>query len=66
MEFGPRLRARSILVGGQSNDPASPHFTDQVQRYVDEDWKEVAFYREEVEARAQERYAPGQRGQGGS
>ena len=66
VEFGPRLRARSILVGGQSNDPASPHFTDQVQRYVDEDWKEVAFYREDVEARAQERYAPGQRGQGGS
>jgi acyl-homoserine-lactone acylase len=61
VEFGDRLRAKSILVGGQSNDPASPHFTDQVALYTGHAWKEVAFYREDVEKRATERYAPGAR-----
>jgi acyl-homoserine-lactone acylase len=27
VEFGPRIKARSILAGGQSGNPASPHFT---------------------------------------
>jgi acyl-homoserine lactone acylase PvdQ len=61
VEFGDRVRARSILVGGQSNDPASGHFIDQVPLYANGAWKEVAFYREDVESRAKERYAPGSR-----
>ena len=61
VEFGERLRAKSILVGGQSNDPQSGHFVDQVPLYVNQAWKEVAFYREDVERRATERYAPGKR-----
>jgi acyl-homoserine lactone acylase PvdQ len=61
VEFGDRLRAKSILVGGQNNDPASPHFTDQVPLYVSHEWKDVAFYREDVEQRATERYVPGAR-----
>lgn len=61
VEFGDRVRARSILVGGQSNDPESGHFVDQVPLYTGHNWKEVAFYREDVEARATERYHPGAR-----
>ncbi len=61
VEFGERVRAKSILVGGQSNDPASPHFDDQVQLYVSQRFKDVAYYLEDVERRAQERYAPGRR-----
>ncbi|MDJ0906936.1 MAG: acylase [Woeseiaceae bacterium] len=61
VEFGDRVRARSILVGGQSNDPASGHFDDQVPLYANHEWKEVAFYREDVEKRATERYTPGAR-----
>ncbi len=61
VEFGDRVRARSILIGGQSNDPASAHFVDQVSLYANAEWKEVAYYREDVEERAQERYRPGQR-----
>jgi acyl-homoserine lactone acylase PvdQ len=61
VEFGDRLLARSVLIGGQSNDPASPHFVDQVPLFTGHEWKEVAFYREDVEARATERYAPGAR-----
>jgi acyl-homoserine lactone acylase PvdQ len=61
VEFGDKVRAKSILVGGQSSDPASPHFTDQVPLYTEHEWKEVAFYREDVEKRATERYVPGAR-----
>jgi len=61
VEFGDRVRARSILVGGQSNDPDSPHFDDQVPLYVKQKFKDVAYYRDDVERRAEERYRPGQR-----
>ena len=61
VEFGDRVRAKSILVGGQSNDPDSPHFDDQAPMYARHDFKDVAYYREDVERRAQERYRPGER-----
>ena len=61
VEFGDRVKAKSMLAGGQSNDPNSPHFYDQAQRYADAKFKEVAFYKEDVEARAEETYRPGQR-----
>ena len=61
VEFGEKLKAKSILAGGQSADPDSPHFYDQVQDYVDGKFKDVAFYREDVEAKAEERYVPGKR-----
>ena len=60
VEFGDRLSAKSILAGGQSGDPASPHFNDQAQRYAERDFKEVAFYREDVEKRAERTYHPGE------
>ena len=60
VEFGDRVRAKSLLAGGQSSDPASPHFDDQAQRYVDREFKDVAYYRDDVEARAVRTYHPGQ------
>ncbi|WP_439105786.1 acylase [Congregibacter sp.] len=60
VEFGDKVRAKSMLAGGQSGDPDSPHFYDQAQSYVDRDFKDVAFYREDVEARAVRRYHPGE------
>lgn len=60
VEFGDRVKAKSLLAGGQSNDPASPHFDDQAQMYVDHEFKDVAYYREDVEARAERRYRPGE------
>jgi acyl-homoserine-lactone acylase len=62
VEFGDTVRAKSILVGGQSNDPDSPHFDDQAPLYVKQQFKDVAYYREDVERRAKERYRPGGRG----
>ncbi|WP_339858391.1 penicillin acylase family protein [Pseudohongiella acticola] len=60
VEFGERVRAKSLLAGGQSSDPTSPHFDDQAQRYADREFKDVAYYREDVEARAVRTYHPGQ------
>jgi acyl-homoserine lactone acylase PvdQ len=62
VEFGEKVKAKSILAGGQSADPNSPHFYDQAQRYADAHYKEVPFYREDVEKRMQEKYVPGKRG----
>ncbi|WP_286754899.1 acylase [Roseivirga sp. UBA838] len=61
VEFGDKVKAKSILAGGQSNDPNSPHFYDQAQRYADIKFKDVAFYKEDVLKRAEETYRPGKR-----
>lgn len=60
VEFGDKVKAKSMLAGGQSGDPSSPHFDDQAQRYVDRQFKDVAYYREDVEARAKRTYKPGE------
>lgn len=59
VEFGDKLKAKSMLAGGQSGDPDSPHFDDQVQPYIDIQFKDVAYYREDVEKRAKSTYHPG-------
>ncbi len=61
VEFGDKVKAKSMLAGGQSGDPSSPHFDDQAQRYVDRKFKDVAYYREDVEARAKWTYKPGEK-----
>ncbi len=59
VEFGDRVRAKTLLAGGQSGDPDSPHFDDQAQRYVDRVFKDVAYYKDDVERRATRTYHPG-------
>jgi len=61
VEFGEKVRAKTILAGGQSSDPDSPHFDDQAEMYANGEFKEAAFYREDIEARAEETYQPGKR-----
>lgn len=61
VEFGEKVKAKTILAGGQSSKPESPHFDDQTQRYLDVDWKDAAFYKEDVLERAIETYIPGER-----
>jgi acyl-homoserine-lactone acylase len=60
VEFGDRVRARAISAGGQSGDPASPHFGDQAARYATGDLREVYFYAPQLEAHVERRYHPGQ------
>ena len=59
VEFGDKLKAKSLLAGGQNGDPKSPHFYDQAQRYADGEFKDVFFYREDVEKNAVKTYQPG-------
>ena len=47
VEFGPRVRARAITAGGESGDPASPHFGDQVGRYAAGNLRPVYFWPED-------------------
>ena len=48
VEFGPKVRARAVSIGGTSANPASPHFGDQVDRYARGDLREVWFYPEDL------------------
>ncbi|WP_419212780.1 acylase [Maribacter sp. X9] len=61
VEFGDKVKAKTILAGGQSGNPKSPHFDDQTQMYINIDWKDAAYYREDVLNRAAETYVPGKR-----
>ena len=59
VEFGDKVTAKTMLAGGQSGDPDSPHFGDQSQRYADGKFKDVAYYKEDVQKRAKKTYQPG-------
>ena len=48
VEFGPRVKARAISIGGESNDPALVHFADQVDRYAKGDLRGVRFWPDEL------------------
>lgn len=58
VEFGPAIHAKAILSGGESGDPASPHFTDQARMFTQGLFRDVLFTREEVSAHAERSYHP--------
>jgi len=60
VEFGKKIKAKSLLAGGQSGNPASPHFWDQAEMYAEGRFKDVLFYKEEVEKHIRKKYHPGQ------
>lgn len=59
VEFGPRIRARAVSAGGQSGDPASPHFNDQAERYATGNLRDVYFYPEQLKGHVEREYRPG-------
>ncbi len=59
VEFGPRVKAKSLLAGGVSGDPASPHFNDQAGIYAKGQFKDVLFYPEDIARHAKRTYRPG-------
>lgn len=61
VEFGPRVKAKTILTGGVSGDPRSPHFNDQSERYAAVKFKDALYYREDIEKNATRTYRPGQK-----
>jgi acyl-homoserine-lactone acylase len=60
VEFGKTIRARSLLAGGETADVNSKHFFDQGEMYSKGIFKDVLFYKEEVEQHAEKRYQPGE------
>jgi penicillin amidase len=48
VEFAKKPRARSLLVFGQSADPASPHFFDQAALYSEQRFKDAWFELKEI------------------
>ncbi len=60
VEFGPQVTARAISAGGESGDPASPHFTDQAERYRTHDFRTVWFTPADVAAHTVRTYRPGE------
>jgi acyl-homoserine-lactone acylase len=59
VEFADKVRARAVTAGGESGDPASPHFNDQAQRYSAGDLREVYFYPEQLAGHTERTYHPG-------
>jgi acyl-homoserine lactone acylase PvdQ len=60
VEFGPQVRARSLLVFGQSADPNSPHHFDQGQLYSKREFKPAWFTLSEIKPNTRRAYHPGQ------
>ncbi|MDB4927163.1 penicillin acylase family protein [Mucilaginibacter sp.] len=60
IDFGTKIKARSIITGGQSFDPKSKHFTDQADGYINGKFKDVLFYKDDVLKHAEKSYHPGE------
>jgi acyl-homoserine lactone acylase PvdQ len=60
VEFGKRIRAKSLLAGGESGNPNSSHFFDQGYMYTKGIFKEVLFYKDDVLKHAERVYHPGE------
>ena len=60
IEFGKKVKAKSLLAGGESGDKNSIHFGDQAQMYTKGTFKEVLFYKEDVLKHAEKTYHPGE------
>ena len=60
VEFGKKLKAKTIMTGGESFDPLSPHFTDQAEGFIKGQFKDIHFYREDVMKHAVRTYHPGE------
>ncbi|MES2017232.1 MAG: penicillin acylase family protein [Pseudomonadota bacterium] len=60
VEFGPRVRAKSILAGGNNSNPASKHYADQAEMYSHGQFKDVLYYKEDIKQHLERAYHPGQ------
>lgn len=60
VEFGPKVKAKTIITGGQSFNPNSKNFDDQAEMYLDGKFKTVLFYKTDVLKHAAKTYHPGE------
>jgi acyl-homoserine lactone acylase PvdQ len=61
VEFGKEVKAKSLLAGGNNNNPLSPHFADQAPLYSQGKFKDVWFYKKDVVKHAEKTYHPGEK-----
>ncbi len=59
VEFGKRIKAKSLLAGGESGHENSKHFFDQGEMYSKGKFKDVLFYKADVLRHVKKRYNPG-------
>jgi acyl-homoserine lactone acylase PvdQ len=59
VEFGKKVKAKTIMTGGESFDPSSKHFNDQASRFIEGKFKDIYFYKEEVLLHKEKEYNPG-------
>ncbi|WP_266183782.1 penicillin acylase family protein [Dyella humicola] len=59
VEFGDKVHARAISVGGESGHPDSPHFDDQAERYTTGNLRAVYFWPEDLKGHTERVYHPG-------
>jgi len=59
VEFGDKVRARAVNVGGESGHPQSRHFNDQIDRYRTGNLRDVYFYPEQLKGHTERTYHPG-------
>ena len=60
VEFGKKIKAKSLLAGGESGNENSTHFFDQGEMYSKGIFKEVLFYKEDVMKHVEKSYHPGE------
>ena len=59
VEFGDKVKAKSLLAGGNSGHVNSIHFSDQLEMYTQGKFKDVLFYKEDVVKHVERSYRPG-------
>jgi acyl-homoserine-lactone acylase len=59
VEFGPAIHAWAIKVGGESGNPASPHFLDQAANYALGSFRTVYYYKSQLQGHIERAYHPG-------
>jgi acyl-homoserine-lactone acylase len=60
VEFGKKIKAKSLLAGGVSGEVNSKHFGDQAEMYTKGIFKDVLFYNEDILKNAERTYRPGE------
>ena len=60
VEFGQRIKAKSLLSGGNNGNPKSPFFSGELENFSKGKFKEVWFYPEDVKIHSISTYKPGE------
>ncbi|UPG86292.1 penicillin acylase family protein [Luteibacter aegosomatis] len=59
VEFGPKVSARAVTIGGESGHPDSRHFDDEAERYTTGNLRKVYFWPEDLQGHVESTYHPG-------